>query len=233
LIAPEINAQKSLTIHGEEKQDKKKKCRNFWKMCPFCHRTFEYLEKHLMAKKGPCSRKPYGGLWTAAEVKQLHNQAKDDLEEKTRYKSYFYASQVRAAIEYSKTLHKFCDALTKMTGLYFDTSDELDWPISSTTTSQTARDSVATTFHEPAILDAPPSAQEKTSTSAIPEASSPASNRNIFSSELLSEPSQPHQEARQKNIDSDSEDIIHSKEEGSLYSPESSLHDYSDSESEP
>ncbi|XP_065559552.1 uncharacterized protein LOC136026781 [Artemia franciscana] len=231
LTAPEINLQKSLTIHGEEKHEKKNKCRNFWKMCPFCHRTFESLEKHLMAKKGPC-RKPSGESWTAAEAKQLHNQAKDDLEKKTRYKSYFYASQVRAAIENSKTLHKLCDALTKMSGLYFDTSDELDWPISLTTTSQTGRDSVTTTFHGPAVLDAPSSAQEKPSTSPIPETSSPASNRNIFSSELLVEPSRPHREARQKYIDSDQEDLIHS-EEGSLYSPEGSLHDNSDSESEP
>ncbi|XP_065564003.1 uncharacterized protein LOC136029495 isoform X1 [Artemia franciscana] len=202
-------------------------------MCPFCHRTFEYLEKHFMAKKGPCSRKPNGELWTVAGAKQLHNQAKDDLEEKERYKSYFYASQVRTAIEDSKTLYKFCDALTKMSGLYFDTSDELDWPISLTTTSQTGLDSVTTTFHGPAILEAPSSAQEKTSTSAIPEASSPASNRDIFSSELLVEPSRPLQEAQQENIDSDPEDIIHSEEGGSLYSPEGSLHDFSDSESEP
>ncbi|XP_065564007.1 uncharacterized protein LOC136029496 isoform X2 [Artemia franciscana] len=133
---------------------KKKKSRAFWKMCPFCHRSFEYLEKHLLAKKGACGKKPNGESWTAAEVKEMHEKAKDELEEKTRDKSYFSASQVKAALIESKTLHKFCRALTEMTGLYFDTMNVRDCSLSIHDIEPATR----TVSNRPTIPDAPPSA---------------------------------------------------------------------------
>ncbi|KAK2703395.1 hypothetical protein QYM36_018125 [Artemia franciscana] len=217
-MAPQLNQpipQPSLTVTGNKTQEsviinptqplaneKRKKQRFFWKVCPNCHRSFENLEKHLLSKRGACGKKPNGDLCTKAEAKEIHEKAKDELEERARDKSYFSTSELKAALLKSKTLHAFSRALTEMTGVYFDNRDVRDCAI-QINEAEPAVPTVSVRHETPV---APPS-DPAPSFSSMPE-------RDCFSSEPLMGPSRPRKRVRWADIESNPED---SDVEGGVY----------------
>ena len=207
--------QPSLTVTGNKTQEsviinptqplaneKRKKQRFFWKVCPNCHRSFENLEKHLLSKRGACGKKPNGDLCTKAEAKEIHEKAKDELEERARDKSYFSTSELKAALLKSKTLHAFSRALTEMTGVYFDNRDVRDCAI-QINEAEPAVPTVSVRHETPV---APPS-DPAPSFSSMPE-------RDCFSSEPLMGPSRPRKRVRWADNESNPED---SDVEGGVY----------------
>ncbi|XP_065564152.1 uncharacterized protein LOC136029585 [Artemia franciscana] len=120
LIAPEDDSRNPSMTLAVSKDVKGKKPRNFFTICQFCRRSFYKLDKHLLAKKGSCSKNTNGEFWSVKEAKEMHELAKDELADRSQNKSYFLASQVSSLVEETKTLHGFCKALSAMTGIYFD-----------------------------------------------------------------------------------------------------------------
>ncbi|KAK2713805.1 hypothetical protein QYM36_009629 [Artemia franciscana] len=194
-MAPQLNQptpQPSLTVTGNKTQKyvkinptaplakEKKKQRFFWKVCPNCHRSFENLEKHLLLKRGASGKKPNGDSYTKAEAKDIHEKAKDELEERARDKSYFSTSELKAALITSKILRAFSRALTEMTGVYFDNRDVRDCAIQI----HEAEPGAPTVSIRHEIPVVPPSDPEP-SVLAMPE-------RDFFSGEPLMGPSRLH-----------------------------------------
>ena len=155
-----------------------------------------------MSKRGACGKKPNGDLCTKAEAKEIHEKAKDELEERARDKSYFSTSELKAALLKSKTLHAFSRALTEMTGVYFDNRDVRDCAI-QINEAEPAVPTVSVRHENPV---APPS-DPAPSFSSMPE-------RDCFSSEPLMGPSRPRKRVRWADIESNPED---SDVEGGVY----------------
>ena len=98
----------------------------YWKTCQFCHHSFEYLEKHLAAKKSECGKDPQGQPWSAAQIKGLVNISKQTMETNQKSKQYYSAFRLKAAIREAGTLHKLCISLFELTGVFFDTTEVED-----------------------------------------------------------------------------------------------------------
>ncbi|KAK2708038.1 hypothetical protein QYM36_015656 [Artemia franciscana] len=105
LIAPEDDSRNPSMTLAVSKDVKGKKPRNFFTICQFCRRSFYKLDKHLLAKKGSCSKNTNGEFWSVKEAKEMHELAKDELADRSQNKSYFLASQVSSLVEETKTLH--------------------------------------------------------------------------------------------------------------------------------
>ncbi|KAK2701872.1 hypothetical protein QYM36_019470 [Artemia franciscana] len=236
LIAPENDSRNPSMTLAVSKDVKRKRPRNFFTICQFCHRSLYKLDKHFLAKKGTCSKNPNGELWSVKEAKEVHELARDELAERSQNKSYFLASQVSSLVEDTKTLQGFCKALSALTGIYFDPLNLPDRALSfddtrpvtlpapgPATPEGTCTHTHTNTHTHTAHLAGP-------STSALPQQSSPVLETDLFSGK----PSRVSSQFRQRRVseDSDPDDVVDSDEEGSLYAPQSPEHKSSESEEE-
>ncbi|KAK2707518.1 hypothetical protein QYM36_015282, partial [Artemia franciscana] len=232
LIIPENDSRNPSMTLAVAKDVKGKKPRNFFTICRFCHRSFYTLDKHFLAKKGPCSKNPNGEPWSVKEAKEMHELAKDELAERSQNKSYFLASQVSSLVEETKTLHGFCKALSAMTGLYFDPLNTPDRTLSFEDTRPVAAHMHTHTHTNPhtAHVDGITVLMAGPSTSALPQQSPPVVERDFFSGK----PSRVSSQFRRRRVSEESnpDDVVESDEEGSLYAPQSPEHKSSESESE-
>ncbi|KAK2707202.1 hypothetical protein QYM36_015029 [Artemia franciscana] len=206
LIAPEDDSRNPSMTLAVSKDVKGKKPRNFFTICQFCRRSFYKLDKHLLAKKGSCSKNTNGEFWSVKKQRKCMNWPRMSLQRGLR------TSHI--------TLHGFCKALSAMTGIYFDPLNLPDRALSFEDT-------------RPVTVPAPrPANPEGTcthtnthtahvagpSTSALPQQSPPVLETDLFSGKQLSLSSQIRR--RRVSEESDPEDVVDSDEGGSLYAPE-------------
>jgi hypothetical protein len=95
----------------------------YWKTCQFCHHSFEYLEKHLAAKRSKCGRDPEGQPWSAAQIRELVHISKKTMETNQKSKQYHSGIRLITAIREAGTIHKLSTTLFDLTGVFFDMTD--------------------------------------------------------------------------------------------------------------